>query len=609
VFASTASSLVLNDSNNTQDIFLRDRREGTTVRLPVVAGGQIPEDAIASDPMISADGSAVAFVYRPPSPFDTTVGCYAPRVMLWRRATNQTEIVSLTSGEDIQCDSSAPSISGDGRFVAYQTNESTSSAGVPSYEVYLRDTASGTTDLVSDSGDGGGNGSSEAPAVSQNGAIVAFESDAGNLAGGAPNFTDVFARVVAEDRTELISVAPGGANANGHSFAPAVSANGSVVAFESEATNLVAGVSPATRNVYARDRLAGRTFLGSTAANGSPAPGLTGQAAVSGDGRIVAFASVVPNLVASTLGAVAAPASAEVYAHDLVSGETIRISEARGGGPGGLLSVQPTIALGGRLVAFASNSPNLVRGDGNQLADIFLRDLPPAPSIAPDPVDFGPRLGGAEGPPIAAIVTNNGWGSLRVGEATRSGPAAADFSIALDACNGATLRRGESCAVTIQFTPSAPDDRRATLAVDHNGPRPPLTAGLQGLGTLTPPPSGPPGNAQVKIEPPIGRPGIVVIVTGTGFRPNAQLALTWSRGLTPKTPTVVVDGTGSFRVQMLVFHNDAIGQRDLIATSVSGPSFVPFGTPFLVVESPSEPPRFQPGDPEANRPPTFVYRD
>ena len=475
----------------------------------------------------------------------------------------------MTSDEDIQCDSSAPSVSGDGRFVAYQTNESTSSAGVPSYEVYLRDTATGTTDLVSDSGDGGGNGSSRAPAISQNGAIVAFESDAGNLAGGAPNSTDVFARVVAEERTELISVAPGGATANGHSFAPAVSANGSVVAFESE------------RHESRRGRLAGDPQRLCPRPPGRPhVPRLDRRERLAGhrpdrpgrdqrrrSDRRVRLGRTEPRRVDARRGRGARirrglrPRPRQRRDDPDLRGKGRRTGRS----PQRPADDRPRRTHGRVRVQLAEPRPRR-RQPG-------LRHLPARPAAGALDRAGSDRLRaaawrrGRSAGRRGRHERRMGFAPGRGGDAQRPGGGRLH-----DRARRLQRRDAPPRRVVRDHDPRSRLPRlaiaRATLAVDHNGPRPPLTAGLQGVGTLTPPPSGPPGNAQVKIEPPVGRPGIVVIVTGTGFRPNAQLALTWSRGLTPKTPTVIVDGTGSFRAQMLVFHNDFIGPRDLVVTSV-----------------------------------------
>ena len=481
-FASSAPDLVANDTNNAQDVFVRDRRNGSTVRLTLPGGVVPPAGGRASEPSISADGSAVAFTYIPPASGLLVLPCPGPRILLWHRATGATSVASLTTDDTLDCNATAPSVSGDGRYVAYvgvvfpsfdpdpaspRSSSGTRLPGRPRSRRPSRAAGAGNQ----------GDASSRNPSISADGSVVAFESDASNLvAGDANQQTDVFARTLPNGPTELIS-AGSGAAADGASVAPAVSANGSVVAFESVAHNLVAGVSPTARNVYVRDRSAGTTTLVSALANGGPSTLDSGQSAISADGRIVAFASLQPDLVAQGNAILVAsaipPKPAEVYARDLVSGETIRISEARGGGPAGLVNVSPTVGGNGRYVAFASNSPNLVRNDANQFADIFLRELPPVPTIAPNPVDFGARALGEAGPPIAAIVTNSGWSALQVGAVTRTGPAAADFTIAFNGCDKRTLGRGESCPITITFAPGGSGDRVALLQVDHNGLKPP----------------------------------------------------------------------------------------------------------------------------------------
>jgi Tol biopolymer transport system component len=599
-FASSAPDIVAGDTNNAQDVFVRDRSKGTTVRLPLPNGRFIPAKASAADPAISADASAVAFTYTPPPPpAGTVVACALPIVLLWHRDTGASEVASIAHNERV-CGATAPSLSGDGRLLAFLGPEFNDS-GAQVTQVLVRDMGAGTTSLVSvDSSGEPGATHSRAPAISSDGRVVAFESDSSNFAKGDTNeSSDVFVRVLPDGPTEWISRAPGGPG-NGPSLAAAISADGNKVAFESGAQNLIAGLTPGAREVYVRDRSTGELVLASTSTDGTPAKGTSGQAAISSDGRVVAFASVTADLAMSgnaILAATAIPPT-EVYARDLGSGETIRISEARGGGPAGQFNALPTIGGSGRFVAFASNSPNLVRGDGNQVSDVFLRDLPPAPTIAPDPVDFGARALGAPGPPIAAVVTNAGWSPLSVGGVDRAGPAAADFSIVFNGCDGRVIRRGESCPITITFAPGGAGERVATLAVDHNGLRSPATATLHGSSS----------NAKIEIKPPVGRPGIVVIVTGSGFPPDSQLTLAWSKGITPKLPPIITDARGAFRVQVLVFHNDVIGVRDLVVAPARGASFPPMGSTFLVTEPPSAPPRFEPGDPAANRPPTLIYR-
>ena len=430
---------------------------------------------------------------------------------------------------------------------------------------------------------------------------MAFESQAPDLVAGDRNQSvDVFARDLDAKSTELISVG-NGASGNGNSQAPAVSGDGSRVAFESRATNLLAGPVPSGAGVYLRDRSTATTTLVSSGPGGVNATGDSDQAAISDDGRIVAFASAADNLIASAanadLAGTTVPSRTEVFARDTVSGETIRISEARAGGPGGAINAGPTIGGNGRYVAFASTSSILVNNDTNNLGDVFIRDLPPVPILNPTSLDFGVRAISTTGPPIAAILTNTGWGPLTGRGSTRGGAAAADFAIAFDGCRAVTLHRSESCPVTVTFVPTAKGTRLAQLTVAHDGPKSPATARLRGGGS----------EALVKLQPPVGAPGIVVIATGSDFPPNTTITLHWSRGLTPKVKAITTDAKGNFRVQVLIFHHDLVGKRDLIVTT-GGTGFPAFGAPFLVVESPSQPPRFIVQGSYADRAPTLVMR-
>ena len=274
---------------------------------------------------------------------------------------------------------------------------------------------------------------------------------------------------------------------NGPSNAPSISANGTIVAFESGAQNLVAG-RDARRSRGLRPRSDGGAD-DARVDRRPTAPRRRARAArpsISGDGRIVAFASVVPDLVAlgdnAILAAAAPAADGGLRPRPRVGRDDPHLGGA-GGGPAGRVNAQPTVGGNGRFVAFASNSANLVRGDGNQVSDVFLRDLPPVPSVAPNPVDFGARAVGADGPPIAAVVTNSGWGPLS-GPRPSIGPGrrpATSRSSSTAATAGPPTRR----VVPDHDRLRAGRDGRARRdpAVDHNGPKSPLTAALHGSGS------------------------------------------------------------------------------------------------------------------------------
>ncbi len=605
-FASGAPDLVTGDTNGVVDVFLRDRDAGTTIRLPLPGGAPVPPGASAGDPSIAADGSLVAFVYRPPS--SATSGlAVLPVVLAWSRSSGTTEIVSLASDGTAIRDSTEPSVSGDGRLVAFASRAGRGSS-TGTQQVFVRDRQAGTTLLVSGNRVGRpGGGASSAPAISQDGRVVAFQSDAPDLVGEDVNRqVDVFVRDLDTSVTEAVSDVT---NADGPSTLPAISGDGRFVAFESTSSAFVPGDPVGTLDVFRRDRRSGTTTLVSVSVDGGPVPGSSGQPSISRDGRFVAFASTGTGLTPAMTGidrsAVpgAVPAAllrgpSEVYARDLVAGETIRISEALAGGPGGGQSLTPAIGGGGRYVAFASTSSLLVAGDGNDRADVFVRDLPAVPRIDPPELVFGSGQLGVATAPAAATLRNDGWAPLTGAGSAITGTAAIDFAVVFDGCIGRSLYRTEACTVSVVFTPTVTGERIAVLQMADDAAGSPRTVRLRGGGSL----------ASLDLDPPLGRPGIVTIATGAGFPPGAEISLTWSRGATPRLAPIEADGSGSFRVQVLVFHNDLRGPRELVADPAGGPPFPQVRAAFDVVSALAQPPRFPVERGLGDPPPVVILR-
>ncbi len=108
-----------------------------------------------------------------------------------------------------------------------------------------------------------------------------------------------------------------------------------------------------------------------------------------------------------------------------------------------------------------------------------------------------------------------------------------------------------------------------------------LTVALRGRGSL----------ARLDVDPLVGRPGIVVTVDGSGFPKNTLVRLHWSRGITPRMDPIKAVG-GKFHVSVLVFHNDQIGPRDLIAEPVKPGDFPPVSVPVLISTPSTIPPQF-----------------
>jgi len=335
-FESLASDLVAGDTNGDADVFVRDRQTGTTTR-------------------VSVDSAEV-------------------------------------QGNG---DSNFPSISGDGMHVAFQSDADLAGGDAnPFSDIFVRDLLAGTTTLVSVDSFGAQDpfpSSSSSPSISADGRYVAFQSDADLVANDLNGLFDVYVhdRDADEDgtydeagsiSTVRVSVRSDGTEADQNSSAPSISADGRYVAFESFAANLVAGDLNGLFDVFVHDRDADgdgiydeagaiSTVRVSVRSDGTEADQASAAPSISGDGRYVAFVSDATNLVAGDLNGLF-----DVFVHDLQTGATTRVSVDSAGVEGNGISNFPSISGDGRYVAFESLSTNLVAGDGNGFSDVFVHD-------------------------------------------------------------------------------------------------------------------------------------------------------------------------------------------------------------------------------------------
>jgi Tol biopolymer transport system component len=371
-FASLASNLVANDMNGVRDVFIRDRQSGTTERLLGFLGSQMP-DAGYNLPTMSADGRYVAFES------DATLIVLGDTNMVTDafvadRQNHTVELVSVaTDGTQGNFASGNPRISADGRYVAlesYASNlDATDTNGFK--DVFVRDRQSGTTEIVSlTSGGAAGDDDSFDPAISADGRFVSFSSDATNLVAGDTNADmDVFVHDRRTGTTERVSVLTGGAQGNSFSWVPAISADGRFVAFDSYASNLVAGDTNGCHDIFVRDRQSGTTERVSVATGGGQGNNQSYFPSISADGRYVAFESNATNLVPGDTNGFG-----DVFIRDRQSGTTARVSVDSVEGQGNSSSAAPSISANGRYVAFDSVATNLIPGDTNGSYDVFVRD-------------------------------------------------------------------------------------------------------------------------------------------------------------------------------------------------------------------------------------------
>jgi Tol biopolymer transport system component len=343
-FASYAANLVAGDTNDTIDVFVHDRQSGVTTRVSVGSDGA-QGNGISEAPALSADGRYVAFQSAASTlvPGDTN-GAFD--VFVHDRVTGTTSRASVaTGGEQTGASSGLPSLSADGRLVAfsssgYLTLDDTNNTS----DIFVRDRNTGTTTRVSATPDGGQHSSSSDGAlISANGQLVlyqvwgvwgagntgvflhdrqsgtttrvigangslAFSADgryaalstyAPDVVPGDTNGTsDVFLLDLARGTRTRVTVGVGGNEANNYSDGPSLSADGRFVAFDSNASNLVVGDTNANTDTFVFDRHTGVTTRVSVAATVPEAAGGSRAAALSADGRVVAFFSGVDNIAA-----------------------------------------------------------------------------------------------------------------------------------------------------------------------------------------------------------------------------------------------------------------------------------------------------------------------
>jgi len=378
VFESYAPNLVGGDDNGFKDIFLRDRGSQTTVRASIAAQGTQGNGNV-HNPSVSENGRFVAFASRADNlvPGDDNGH---PDVFVLDRATGEVERISVNdAGDGANFGSFEPSISDDGRFVAFVSDADNLVAGDTGFrDIFVRDRVEEETIRVSvDSSEVQADGDSHQPSISGDGRFVAFISNATNLIGVDTNgFFDVFVRDRDNGTTERVSVDSAEAEADDESFSPSISDDGQFVAFESPATNLVAGDTNGSRDIFVRDRSgAGTTERVSvqsvTGDQGTGGNQGANRPSISGNGRFVAFGAEFDNLVNGDTNG-----TDDVFVHDRDTGETERVSLDDAGNEVDGFSNAPSISDTGRFVAFESVEPDLdTDAESNGfISDIFVHD-------------------------------------------------------------------------------------------------------------------------------------------------------------------------------------------------------------------------------------------
>jgi len=371
-FFSDASNLVPSDTNQARDVFVRDLSADVTERVSVSSTNQQangPSQSSGGVPAMSGDASVVAFYSDATNlvPNDTNG---QSDVFVRVRGAGTTELISVAPDGVTPGNGSSvnPSISADGRFVAFQSLATNLVPGASNNgsAIFVRDRVAQTTELLCNMH---GNASSSFPAISGDGNVVAFSSTASNFVAGDTNGVfDIFVCTRSSGVIERVSLTSSGAQGDGDSILPAINTDGSVIGFKSTADNMVAGDTNGVVDVFVRDRTAGTTeritvnFNGGNSDDGSFRPSL------SGDGRYVVFGSAATNLVPNDVNRVP-----DVFVRDRQNQFTVLVDKNSFGeeANGGVPDVAAAISTDGKQIGFVSQGTNLVTTKTHGVGDVF----------------------------------------------------------------------------------------------------------------------------------------------------------------------------------------------------------------------------------------------
>jgi Tol biopolymer transport system component len=391
-FSSYASNLISGDDNGLEDVFIVNRNTSSVSRVSV-HGTSVDGNGSSTAPSISYSGSFVAFHSNASNLVLEDTNDHTD-VFVRNIQDFSTTLVSVNNageqGDDV---SYFASISGDARFFAFTSYATNLVEGDTNgfADVFVRDIFAGVTACAS----AGGDGASYDAAISGDGRYVAFTSHAENfvLSSGlpAPNgkavlvddngFADVYVYDQLTGEFDLVSVSSDGSLGNGWSHAPVFSRQGRFVAFMSTASNLADGDTNGARDVFVHDRETGVTErVGRFVADLEG----TGRISISDDGRYVAYPSNASDLVPDdTNGAT------DIFVYDRWTNVTERVSRSHDGDQGEGASTFPSLGDGGRAVGFVSEAENLVTTDSNGHSDVFVRSLWPTEVVFADVFEGG----------------------------------------------------------------------------------------------------------------------------------------------------------------------------------------------------------------------------
>lgn len=381
----------------------------------------------SSDPATSSDGRYVVFAsYATNFIPGNTNG--SQDIYVRDTATDViTHASAAANGTQADADSEGPSISADGHYVAFSSLATNLVPGDTNgvRDIFVKDIRGGAvvkastaaSDFATISADGRhvsfrsgtnayvknldsgelklivANAPATAYPISADCRFPVFATTGALVADDTNNASDVYLKDLQTAALIRISTtATGGQSASGGA-APTISADGRFAGFESAATDLVPADTNGAADVFVKDLTKGTIRIGNVTADGTQANGATTEPKLSADGRYLGFASSATNLVpGDTNGA------ADIFVKDLTKGTVIRTSVAAGGVQADEASDNVDLSGNGRVTVFRSESANLVPADSNNVADIFSSPaLKPSADPYADAIAAGTTVGLSNG--------------------------------------------------------------------------------------------------------------------------------------------------------------------------------------------------------------------